>query len=54
MTWTIGQAFHFPLGPMITCAVLVLCLRRAWLNLPAAAPAANTKVVYPAPLGATP
>jgi hypothetical protein len=34
LTWTIGQAFHLPLGPMTACAVLVLSLRRIWLRLP--------------------
>jgi alpha-1,2-mannosyltransferase len=34
LTWTFGQAFHLPLGPMASCAVLVLCLRRVWIGLP--------------------
>lgn len=47
VTLQIGQAFHIPLGPLTTGAVLVLCLRRAWLHLP-------ERSAYPAPLGATP
>jgi hypothetical protein len=48
VTLTIGQSYHIPLGPLTTCAVLVLCLRRAWLSQPGLAPP------YAAPLGATP
>jgi alpha-1,2-mannosyltransferase len=47
ITLTVGQAYDLPLGPLTTGAVLMLCLRRAWLSQPVAAP-------YAAPLGATP
>ena len=50
LTFTAGQAYHLPLGPMTTCAVLVLCLRRVWLSRPAPPPVHR----YAAPLGATP
>jgi alpha-1,2-mannosyltransferase len=30
VSWPIGAGCHVPLGPLITAAVLVLCLRRAW------------------------
>jgi hypothetical protein len=52
LTWTVGHAFELPIGPITTCAVLVLCLRRAWPNR--SAPAASAPADYPAPLGATP
>jgi alpha-1,2-mannosyltransferase len=52
LTWTVGHTFELPIGPITTCAVLVLCLRRAWPNRPA--PAASAPADYPAPLGATP
>lgn len=53
LTFTVGQAFHLPLGPMTTCAVLVLCLRRVWLGRQAATTAPPIDR-YAAPLGATP
>jgi alpha-1,2-mannosyltransferase len=37
VSWPIGAGFHVPLGPLVTAAVLVLCLRRAW-QAPAARP----------------
>jgi hypothetical protein len=33
LTWSIGTAWHIPLGPEISFAVLVLCLRRVWRAL---------------------
>jgi len=30
VTWSVGTAWHVPLGPWISFAVLVLCLRRVW------------------------
>ena len=30
VSWPIGAGFRIPLGPLVTAAVLVLCLRRAW------------------------
>lgn len=52
LTWSVGEGLHLPLGPMISCTVLVLCLRRVWLGLPSgqAVPPGG----YAAPLGATP
>jgi hypothetical protein len=47
VTLPIGQALHIPLGPLTTGAVLVLCLRRAWLHVP-------EQSVYAAPFGAMP
>ena len=52
LTFTVGQAFHLPLGPMTTCSVLVLCLRRVWLGRPTAT-TVSTIDHYAAPLGAT-
>jgi len=31
VTWPIGDGYHVPLGPFVTIALLVLCVRRAWL-----------------------
>jgi len=31
VSWPIGDGFHVPLGPLVTVAVLALCVRRAWL-----------------------
>jgi alpha-1,2-mannosyltransferase len=53
LTWSAGEAFHLPLGPLITCAVLVLCLRRVWLALPARA-ATPRQAGFGPPIGATP
>jgi hypothetical protein len=53
LTFTVGHAFHLPLGPMTTCAVLILCLRRVWLGGQAATTAPPIDR-YAAPLGATP
>jgi len=47
VTLTVGQSYHLPLGPLTTCAVLTLCLRRAWSPQPRFVP-------YAAPLGVTP
>jgi alpha-1,2-mannosyltransferase len=47
VTLSVGQTYHLPLGPLTTCAVLMLCLRRAWLPQP-------QFMSYAAPLGATP
>ncbi len=47
ITLSVGQNYHLPLGPLTTCAVLVLCLRRAWSSQPLV-------TAYAAPLGATP
>lgn len=33
LTWTIGTGWHLPLGPCISAAVLILCLRRVWRAL---------------------
>jgi hypothetical protein len=33
LTWSIGTAWHIPLGPEISFAVLILCLRRIWRTL---------------------
>jgi hypothetical protein len=30
VTWVIGAGLHVPLGPAISGAVLILCIRRAW------------------------
>jgi alpha-1,2-mannosyltransferase len=52
LTWVVAARFHFPAGPIVSCALLVLCLRRVWQGLPAqgtAAPAMPVQV-----LGATP
>ena len=54
VTWVIGTGLHVPLGPVITGAVLVLCVRRVWLALSArpqqAAPtAARAQVAGAAP-----
>jgi hypothetical protein len=57
LTWVVGTAFHLPLGPMITCAVLVLCLRRVWLSLAdcdTAAAEPEVRIAYAPALGATP
>ena len=58
LSWPVGAAYHIPLGPMVACSVLVLCLRRVWNSLPAAKvsapPAAGSAPGYVAPLGATP
>ena len=43
----LGQSTHFPVGLVISLAVLVLCLRRIWRSFPA-------QRAYDAPLGATP
>ncbi|HUD61043.1 MAG TPA: glycosyltransferase family 87 protein [Acetobacteraceae bacterium] len=53
LTWCAGQTFHLPLGPMITCMVLVLCLRRVWLALPGASPVRGQQPRFQA-LGASP
>ena len=37
VSWPIGSGCHIPLGPLVTAAVLVLCVRRAW-HSPAARP----------------
>ena len=47
VTLSVGQTYHLPLGPLTTCAVLMLCLRRAWLPQP-------QFMSYAAPLGAAP
>jgi alpha-1,2-mannosyltransferase len=31
VTWVLGTGLHVPLGPAITAAVLILCVRRVWL-----------------------
>jgi hypothetical protein len=58
LSWAIGVAYHVPLGPIAASSVLVLCLRRVWLELPAAGkaepPASGAPIRYAAPLGATP
>ena len=33
LTWTVGTAWHIPLGPLISMTVLSLCLRRVWRAL---------------------
>jgi alpha-1,2-mannosyltransferase len=43
----LSQSTHFPVGLVISLAVLGLCLRRAWRSFPA-------RRAYDAPLGATP
>jgi hypothetical protein len=35
VTWIIGSGLHVPLGPMISFAVLALCVRRVWRATPA-------------------
>jgi hypothetical protein len=35
VTWVVGTGGHIPLGPVITGAVLILCLRRVWVALSA-------------------
>ncbi len=35
VTWVVGTGLHLPLGPVISGAVLVLCIRRVWLALSA-------------------
>jgi len=55
LTWTAGEAFHLPLGPMVTCAILVLCLRRVWLGRPAGKATPSPRGIGYAPaLGANP
>jgi hypothetical protein len=44
VTWMVGAGLHVPLGPAISGAVLLLCVRRVWLALSARpAPAAPTQ-----------
>jgi alpha-1,2-mannosyltransferase len=54
LTWTVGQAFHPPLGPMTTCTVLLLCLRRVWLSLSAGERPGSPQVACVLALGASP
>ena len=50
LAWPLATAYHLPLGPLSAAAVLALCLRRVWHDLPSRKPA----VRYAGPLGATP
>ena len=57
VAWLVGQGFHVPVGPIVSCAVLVLCLRRVWLGMPArgaSAPALPVQAGDEALLEATP
>ncbi|HUN43747.1 MAG TPA: glycosyltransferase family 87 protein [Acetobacteraceae bacterium] len=54
VSWPIGAACQVPLGPLVTVAVLVLCLRRAW-HAPAVRPVqATSDRVMVQTAGATP
>lgn len=35
LTWSVGSQWHMPLGPLVSFAVLVMCLRRVWRGLSA-------------------
>ena len=35
ITWVVGAGLHVPLGPVISCAILTLCLPRIWPAPPA-------------------
>jgi alpha-1,2-mannosyltransferase len=50
LAWPLATAYHLPCGPISAAAVLALCLRRAWHDLPSRQRAAR----YAGPLGATP
>jgi alpha-1,2-mannosyltransferase len=49
LTWTIGTAWHVPLGPVISLIILSLCLCRVWrvLDRPEASPAADVTKISP-------
>jgi hypothetical protein len=36
LTWSIGTAWHTPLGPLVSLLILILCLRRLWRTQSAA------------------
>jgi hypothetical protein len=33
LTWNLGTAWHLPLGPVVSSAVLAVCLRRVWCGI---------------------
>ena len=53
VTWVIGTGLHVPLGPVITGAVLILCVRRVWLALSAQPRQAASAPVDTRAFGAT-
>ncbi len=54
VTWVVGAGLHVPLGPAISGAVLMLCIRRVWLVLAARPQQAAPTQVEAQVAGATP
>jgi hypothetical protein len=54
ITWVVGAGLHLPLGPAITAAVLLLCVRRTWLALAARPPLAAPSTGQGQVVGAAP
>ncbi len=55
LAWVIGAAFHLPVGPAVSAAILLLCIRRVWRGLPVpAAPPLPAQVPCVPALGVTP
>ena len=54
VTWVVGAGLHLPLGPAITGAVLILCVRRVWRALSARPELAARRQAEAQVAGATP
>ena len=48
LTWTIGSAWHLPMGPLVSVMVLTLCLRRVWAVLASEQTAEQKTAALPA------